>query len=87
MRFGVVQLATLTASYRIVIYHLQDIYIDCVGTYIDFVESIYLLRKKQCSSSREHINEHISTLVQHISRLYDCLLNQVRNAPRATEHC
>jgi hypothetical protein len=75
-----VQLATLTASSRSIIYHFKNIYIDCVGTYIDFVESIYLLRKKQYSSSREHINEHIS-------RLYDCLLNQIRNASGATEHC
>jgi len=41
-----IQLATPIASYRSVIYHLKDVYIDCVGTYIDFVETIYLLRKE-----------------------------------------
>jgi hypothetical protein len=44
-----IQLVTLTASSRSILY------IDCVCTYNDFVESIYILREKRCSGSGEHM--------------------------------
>jgi hypothetical protein len=50
-----IQLVTLTASSRSIIYLFKNIDIDCVCTYNDFVESICILRKKRCSGSGEHM--------------------------------
>ena len=65
-----IQLTTFTASSRSVIYQFKNIFIDCVCTCVDFVESIYLLRGNQRSSSGERMIWRLSTLVKHIPRLH-----------------
>jgi hypothetical protein len=58
-----VQLVTLTASSRSVIYHFENLHIDYVCTYIVFIENIYSLCADQCSNSEEHIERFKPTYI------------------------